>query len=133
MVAKILVVDDQLDVGRAIARMLPAYETSTESDPRAAIRRFVDGERFDIVLCDLEMPEMSGRELCDAFQRERRSRPPIMLMMSGDANVKPLFAAGYPVLLKPFTAPELRALVSALLHENEYASPGSETAKIAVV
>jgi CheY-like chemotaxis protein len=117
MVAKILVVDDQPSVGRAIARMLPAYDTSTESDPRSAIRRLADGEQFDIVLCDLEMPGVSGRDVYDAFQRQRGDRAPIMLMMSGHNNVTALFAAGCPVLLKPFEALELRALVSAILHE----------------
>jgi two-component system, cell cycle sensor histidine kinase and response regulator CckA len=126
MVAKILVVDDQANVGRAIARMLPAYETSTETDPRSAIRRVADGEQFDIVLCDLEMPGLSGKDVYDAFQREHGGdRAPLMLMMSGHGNVTALFAAGCPVLLKPFEAPELRALVSAILHETPADSSAS--------
>ena len=118
MVANILIVDDNPEVGRAIARMLPAYHTSFETDPSEAVRRFASGERIDLVLCDLEMPGMSGREVYEALHRERPRQAPIMLMMSGHDNVKSLFDAGCPVLLKPFRARELRALVSALLHED---------------
>src|SRR5450432_4312273 len=97
MVAKILVIDDQPAVARAIARMLRGYDTSTETDPRRAVRRVADGERFDLVLCDLEMPEMSGREVYDSFLREKFD--PMILMMSGHDNVSSLFAAGCPVLV----------------------------------
>jgi CheY-like chemotaxis protein len=113
MVAKILVIDDQPGVGGAIARVLRGYDVSVETDPRSAVRRVADGERFDLVLCDLEMPEMNGREVYDAFRRENFN--PLILMMSGHANVSSLFAAGCPVLLKPFNNAELRELVSACL------------------
>jgi CheY-like chemotaxis protein len=115
MGAKILIIDDRAEVGFAIAKMLRAYETSTETDPRCAVQRVSNGERFDVVLCDLEMPGMNGREVYDAFLREKYT--PLMLMMSGQHNVAPLFAAGCPVLVKPFAGPELRTLIAALLHE----------------
>ena len=41
-------------------------------DARAALRRIVEGERFDAVLCDLAMPEMSGEEL---YAEVTRARP----------------------------------------------------------
>jgi len=117
MTAKILVIDDLPAMGRAIERMLDTYEVSVETDPRAAVKRIAAGERFDIVLCDLEMPEMSGKEVYETLRTYER--PPITLMMSGHANVTPLFAAGCPVLFKPFEAAELKHLVAALLHETE--------------
>ena len=123
MVAKILIIDDRPEVARSIAYSLRSYETSIETDPRCAVRRFVDGEQFDIVLCDLDMPEMTGREVYDAFRRETREGSPVMLMMSGDHNVVPLFEAGCPVLIKPFSASELRTLVSAILHDGVQAGP----------
>jgi CheY-like chemotaxis protein len=114
---KILIIDDRADVARTIARMLSDYSTTIETDPRSAVARVSSGERFDVVLCDLDMPEMTGREVYDAFPRD--NRPRVMLMMSGHSNVAPLFAAGWPVLLKPFRGSELRTLVSALLHKGD--------------
>jgi CheY-like chemotaxis protein len=115
--ARILVVDDKEDVARAIARMLSNHDTEMETDPRQAVARFEHGERFDIVLCDLNMPVMDGREVSDALVHAQPDPPPIVLMMSGCENVDSLFATGHAVLIKPFDGNELRELVSAMLHE----------------
>lgn len=115
--ARILVVDDQPDVARSIARMLANHETSTETDPRRAVARLADGERFEIVLIDLNMPRMTGAEVSAALANAQLDRPPIVLMMSGGENVESLFATGRAVLIKPFDGDELRDLVSAMLHE----------------
>jgi CheY-like chemotaxis protein len=116
--ARILVVDDQPDVARSIARMLANHETSTETDPRRAVARLADGERFEIVLIDLNMPRMTGAEVSAALAKAQLDRPPIVLMMSGGENVDSLFATGRAVLIKPFDGDELRDLVSAMLHED---------------
>lgn len=115
--ARILVVDDQPEVARSIARMLGNHETSTETDPRRAIERVADGERFEVVLIDLNMPTMSGAELSAAFAQTQLDHPPIVVMMSGGENVESLFATGRAVLIKPFDGDELRDLVSAMLHD----------------
>jgi CheY-like chemotaxis protein len=118
--ARILVVDDRPDVARAIARMLPAYETATETDPRRAVARVVEGEGFDMVLIDFDfnMPGMTGGDVSDALTEAHLEKPPIILMMSGGENVDSLFATGRAVLIKPFDGDELRDLVSAMLHED---------------
>jgi CheY-like chemotaxis protein len=121
--ARILVVDDQPDVARSIARMLGNHETSTETDPHRAVARVSDGERFEIVLIDLNMPHMSGAEVSAALARAQLDRPPIVLMMSGGENVESLFATGRAVLIKPFDGAELRDLVSAMLHEQAELPP----------
>lgn len=115
MAAKILIIDDQPSVGRAMTRALRGYETSTETNARSAIRRLVAGERFDLILCDLEMGEIGGKEIFEEVQRRPSSNRPAMLMMSGSGNVSALYASGCPVLLKPFADTELRTLVSAIL------------------
>jgi CheY-like chemotaxis protein len=118
--ARILVVDDRPDVGRAIARMLYDHETATETDPRRALARVISGERFEILLVDLNMPVMSGREVSEALARASLERPPIVLMMSSRENVESLFATGRAVLIKPFDGAELRDLVAAMLHEGPW-------------
>jgi DNA-binding response OmpR family regulator len=115
--ARILVVDDRPDVARAIARMLCDHETATETDPRRAVARVVEGEGFDVVLVDFNMPDMTGRDVSDALTEAHLERPPIILVMSGGENVDSLFATGRAVLIKPFDGDELRDLVSAMLHE----------------
>jgi CheY-like chemotaxis protein len=117
--ARILVVDDQPDVARAIARMLSSYETATESDARRAVARIVGGEQFDMVIVDYDMPYMTGREVSDALLDAELAQPPIVLIMSGSENVASLFATGRGVLIKPFNGNELREVVSTILHEDD--------------
>jgi len=125
MSAKILVIDDEPAVATAITRMLAGYDTKAETDPRRAVERISHGERFDLILCDLNMPGMSGREVYEAVKRESHGRPPMMLIMSGDGNVAPLYAVGCAVLFKPFEAAELENLVSMILHEEPHGASAS--------
>ena len=115
--ARILVVDDRPEVVRAIARMLPDHETTTETDPRRALARVLGGEPYEIVLLDLEMPQMSGSEVSEAIDSAALARPPIVMMMSARENIDTLYATRRAVLIKPFDGNELRELVSAMLHE----------------
>ena len=118
--ARILVVDDQPDVARAIARMLSIYETATETDARRAVERVVrGGEQFDMVIVDYDMPYMTGREVSDALLDAELAQPPIVLIMSGSENLSSLFATGRGVLIKPFNGNDLRELVSTILHEDD--------------
>jgi PAS domain S-box-containing protein len=62
--ARVLVVDDDEAVLRAIARLLrPENEVVAISDAREALRLLESGERFDLILCDLMMPNITGMEL----------------------------------------------------------------------
>jgi CheY-like chemotaxis protein len=121
--ARILVIDDRADVAYAISKMLFGHETQIETDPRTAVMRMLGGEPFDIVLIDFNMPEMSGREVSDVLAGAQLARPPIVLIMSGGENVESLFETGRGVLIKPFAGPELRDLVSEMLHD----APASRT------
>lgn len=62
--ARVLVVDDDEAVLRAIARLLrPDNEVVAVFDAREALRLLESGEVFDVILCDLMMPHLSGMEL----------------------------------------------------------------------
>jgi CheY-like chemotaxis protein len=116
--ARILVIDDQPDVARAIARMLRTHEIVAETNPRHAVDRIIDGEQFDMVLVDFEMPHMNGRDVSDALTEALLTQPPIVLIMSGSENVASMFETGRGVLLKPLKGDDLRNLVSELLHDH---------------
>jgi PAS domain S-box-containing protein len=67
---RVLVVDDEPSVGKALRRMLGRHhhvEATTEA--REALERLRQGERFDVILCDLMMPQvifMTGGIFTDA-------------------------------------------------------------------
>ncbi|ATB33414.1 hybrid sensor histidine kinase/response regulator [Melittangium boletus] len=61
---RVMVVDDEPLIGTAIRRTLQReHEVITLTSAREALTRLVSGEHFDVILCDVMMPEMSGVEL----------------------------------------------------------------------
>ncbi|HUL61149.1 MAG TPA: ATP-binding protein [Anaeromyxobacteraceae bacterium] len=64
LAGRLLVVDDDPLVGRALARALRgAHEVVVATSAAEALDRIRGGERFDAVVCDLMMPEMTGMDL----------------------------------------------------------------------
>ena len=58
---RVLVVDDDLKWGNVIVRVLaPEHEVVVLASAEEALGRIAAGERFDLILCDLLLPGMSG-------------------------------------------------------------------------
>jgi CheY-like chemotaxis protein len=117
---RILVVDDDAMVAGAVARILsPPHDVETESSPRAALSRIGDGQRFDLVLCDLMMPEMSGMDFLEALERADRALARRLIFITGGAFTARAreFLERSPnlTLEKPFSPPELRDVVARAL------------------
>jgi CheY-like chemotaxis protein len=117
--ARILVVDDEPLIGNTIRRILSTYEVVAVTDAREALGRVRAGERFDLVLCDLSMPEMSGMDLHAAIVHDV---PPVarrMAFITGGAYTDRarefLARADRPQIAKPFTPATLRDAVRLLL------------------
>lgn len=77
----------------------------------------LQASRWDLILLDIELPDMTGLNVLGVLRRQR-VRPPVMMMTAkGDAiTVRVALeagAAGY--LVKPFTAPNLLRRVEAML------------------
>jgi two-component system cell cycle sensor histidine kinase/response regulator CckA len=62
---RVLVIDDEPAIGKAIRRILaPDHDVTLETDARTAYER-LSSETFDVIFCDLMMPNMSGMEFFD--------------------------------------------------------------------
>jgi signal transduction histidine kinase len=114
--ARVLVVDDEPLVASAVARALArGYEVTTSTAARDALGRIEAGERFDAVLCDLMMPQMSGMELHSrvaVLAPELASR--FVFVTGGaftDAAADFLRTTTNPWIEKPFDPHALRDLV----------------------
>jgi signal transduction histidine kinase/DNA-binding response OmpR family regulator len=61
---RVLVVDDEPMVGKALVRMLGAqHQLTVATRAREVLEQLTRGERFDVIVCDLMMPDISGMEL----------------------------------------------------------------------
>ncbi|HTN52511.1 MAG TPA: MEDS domain-containing protein [Anaeromyxobacter sp.] len=117
--ARVLVIDDEPLVARSLARLLgKAHEVTTLSAAAEVLRRARDGETWDVVLCDLMMPGMSGMDLEAELATARPDLLPRILYLTGGAfteRSRAFLAAGRPHLGKPVDAAELRAAVDQVI------------------
>jgi two-component system KDP operon response regulator KdpE len=115
--ARILVVDDEPQILRAVERALEArgYHVQTATDGRGAVGAV--GEREpDLVVLDLNLPHMDGLTACREIRRS--SKVPILVLSVRDGErdkVAALDLGADDYLTKPFGTEELLARVRALL------------------
>ncbi len=84
--ARLLVVDDDPLVGKAIKRQLEReHEVVLSPSGRDALARLDHGEGFDLILCDLMMPNMSGTEFYAEVCRKHRKLEDAVAFISGGA------------------------------------------------
>jgi CheY-like chemotaxis protein len=116
---RILLVDDEEQIrllGRAILKSL-GHQTVTAANGRAAIDLLTTDPAFDVVLLDLTMPVMSGKE---AFQEIRRRWPtlPVAICSGYLVSVEDWVEGnqGQPpaILAKPYLPDELNQLLAEL-------------------
>jgi PAS domain S-box-containing protein len=116
---RVLVIDDDPLVGRSMARLLQgAHEVTVLISPADAVSRLARGERWDAILCDLMMPELSGMDVEERLLETAPDVVPRIVYLTGGAftdRAREFLAAGRPYLEKPVEADALRARVAALV------------------
>jgi two-component system, OmpR family, KDP operon response regulator KdpE len=114
---RILVVDDELQIGRVLRRSLSArgYDVQVAGDGEEALEVF-NSWTPDLVITDLSMPNMGGIELCRHLRAVSRV-PIIVLSVKGEERIKveALDAGADDYVTKPFGIDELLARVRATL------------------
>jgi PAS domain S-box-containing protein len=115
--ARVLVLDDESMVCSAVRRSLePDHDVVTMSDPRLALERLARGEDYDVVLCDLLMPHLSGMECYETLTRQRPEVARRMVFLTGGAFTPSArrFIEDHRArcIEKPFDPEELRARIA---------------------
>jgi two-component system KDP operon response regulator KdpE len=117
---RILVVDDEPQIRRVMRTALTAtgYEVSDARSGEEAVEK-LGGERFDLILLDVNLPGMSGLEACRVIRRETLVPDvPIIMLTVRNAEkdiVEALDAGADDYVVKPFGTPELLARIRAAL------------------
>jgi two-component system, OmpR family, KDP operon response regulator KdpE len=113
---RILVIDDEPQIRRIMRETLTSsgYEVDDAKNGEEGLLK-VREFRPDLVLLDINMPEMSGVELCRAIRKDSRSIGIIMLTVrnSETDKVAALDAGADDFVTKPFSTPELLARIRA--------------------
>ncbi|MCX5742246.1 MAG: response regulator [Proteobacteria bacterium] len=116
----VLVIDDDVQLGQAIRRYLSAYhDVLVVQSGATALALMAEGARYDVVLCDLMMPQITGMELFTqlaAFAPEQAER--IVFLTGGAFTIAArefLDASPNQRLDKPFDVKVLRRLVNEMI------------------
>jgi CheY-like chemotaxis protein/two-component sensor histidine kinase len=113
---RVLVVDDEQMLCSAIERILGAdHYVTTVTSAGEALSRFAGGERFDLILCDLMMPKMTGMDLYERLLRSTPDQAEKFIFMSGGTftdNARAFLSrSSKEVIDKPFKGAGLREVV----------------------
>ena len=127
--AHILVVDDEIEIGRALRRSLTAhgYKVFTASSGEEAIE-LTSRHRPDLILLDLLLPGMSGLEVCRRMRAESNI-PIIVLSVKGTEHdkVEALDQGADDYVSKPFGMDEVLARVRVALRHVANIPVGTQT------
>lgn len=109
----LLVVDDDPTVLRALTRLLErSYDVVALSSAHEVLRRVGAGERWDVILSDVMMPDMTGLELATRIAETHPVLARRIVLMTGgtcDERVRvSLETSACPIVHKPIELPLLR-------------------------
>ncbi|MGB8427870.1 MAG: response regulator, partial [Desulfobacterales bacterium] len=111
---RIAVIDDEPIVGREVKRGLSKlpYVVETFSDGESALRR-LERVSFDLFLCDLRLPGLSGLEVLKAVRRRSPWAEVILITAysSVDSAIDAIRAGAFHYVTKPVKMADLRLLV----------------------
>jgi CheY-like chemotaxis protein/two-component sensor histidine kinase len=114
---RVLVIDDDPAMGSAIELVLAdEHEVEVFTSARSALARLHAGDRYDAIVCDVMMPEMSGMDFHSELACTQPELATQVIFLTGGAFTlrarEFLDRIGNPRLDKPFDSQSLRTLVS---------------------
>ena len=123
---KILVVDDEPSIRKYLQTLLEVegFSVTTVSSGKDALGRVGEGERPDLVILDVLMPEMDGLETLRQMMQVDRTLNVIMLSCSNEVTtvVEAIRLGALDYLTKPFEKPELDAAILKCRQKKELRS-----------
>ncbi len=111
---RILVVDDEPDVGDTVKMMLAidGHEVETTNSGQEALGLFEPG-RFDLVFTDFAMPGMNGHQLAAAIKADAPDQP-VVLITGHAGTLLPSPDVDF-VVAKPFLLEHLREAIAKVM------------------
>jgi signal transduction histidine kinase len=117
--ARVLVVDDEIAIGRVLMRSLSRFhDVAMLTSGTEALARIASGERFDVILSDLMMPEVTGMEIYEELSRIAPDQAKRMVFLTGGAFTERAraFLDGVPNarIEKPFDVADVLSIIAVV-------------------
>jgi CheY-like chemotaxis protein len=117
----ILLIDDAPSFVRALATLLrrDGHTVDTADNGELALAQLQE-RRYDLLLCDLRMPELDGPAFYDILTSQYPHLRQRIIFLTGDIlsidSMAFLARSGQPCVLKPCKAAEVRSVITHVLH-----------------
>jgi two-component system chemotaxis response regulator CheY len=118
---KILIVDDFATMRRVLRNILKqiGFKNISETDNGKTALKELKKEKYDLILCDWNMPEMSGLELLNKIRSDDQLEGIHFVMVTAEAQKKNIIEAAKAgvnsYIVKPFTAETIGAKINKLM------------------
>jgi CheY-like chemotaxis protein/two-component sensor histidine kinase len=115
---RVLVVDDEPLVSTALRRMLAPHKATEVRCVDEALALLDAGERFDVVLCDLMMPDKTAEDLVNDINARHQHLQGRVVIVTGGAfteHARDFLRNAASVLDKPFTRAQVHAAIAPFL------------------
>ncbi len=121
---QIWIVDDDEEMGRAVSLMLRLLDCQTRHflNARIAAQTLLAGGRPDMMILDINMPEVSGLDMLEFLRRRKEWKDLPVIMLSSEAadvtvdQAMQIGADGY--VMKPVTIDELEKVMSQAFYKH---------------
>jgi signal transduction histidine kinase len=117
---RVVVIDDEPLIGTSVRRLLsPEHDVLSLTRGQALLDRLAVGERYDLILCDIMMPELSGMDVYEQIKKLSPEEADRLVFVTGGAYTARteefLKQVGNVRIEKPFDAAKLRSLLASRL------------------
>ena len=125
--ATLLIVDDDSLIRDTLHELFSERHECHTADRAEQALAYLDVETYDVVLTDIAMPELSGRELLKHIQANHPATPVIVISgLSNEADARALMDMGaFDYFAKPFRLEDIEDAVDrAIVRHQELATAG---------
>ena len=117
---QLLIIDDKIAIAKIISVYLSAeYDITYFNTPVKAIEWLFNGNRPDLIILDIRMPEMNGDEFLSYIKQNGLYKDIPVVVLSGeessDIRIKMLEVGADDFILKPFNPMELKIRIRKVL------------------
>jgi len=126
------IIDDDDEMSHAVRLMLELleFEVTTWRDARKAAQALLAGQRTDLIVLDINMPEVTGMDFLEFLSMREELKGQKVIMLSTEASdvrvdqAMKLGASGF--VSKPVTIDELETVIAKVLPGSRASSPGGD-------
>lgn len=121
-VKSVLVVEDDTDIAVLTQRILQAaYTVDTAPTGKQGLEKYTNNH-YDIVLLDVQLPEMSGPQVLEQIMRINPDQAVVIMTAHGGTDLAEqlMIQGAVDFVTKPFKAEQLRKVISIAAHRENY-------------